>query len=131
GVALLSRADDGAIDLKLLEHDAVSEHAERLLPMADELLEQAGIARVDLSAVAFGQGPGGFTGLRVACGVAQGMGFALDIPVIPVPSLQAVAAREHLALSGRAPLQIVVQDARMGEIYLAAYQAGLASGRAS
>src|SRR5690606_32218841 len=100
-------------------------------PMVDQLLEQAGIAPDQLSAVAFGQGPGGFTGLRVACGVAQGMAFALDIPVIPVPSLQAAAAREHIALSGPAPLQIVLQDARMGEIYLAAYQAGLAAGRAA
>ena len=131
GVALLSRTDNGAVDLKLLEHDAVSEHAERMLPMVDELLAQAGIAPADLSAVAFGQGPGGFTGLRVACGVAQGMGFALGIPVIPVPSLLAAAAREQVALSGAGPLQIVVQDARMGEIYLAAYQAGLEAGRAS
>ncbi|AEC20282.1 putative acetyltransferase [Pusillimonas sp. T7-7] len=115
----------------MLEHDAVSEHAERMLPMVDQLLGQAGITPSRLSAVAFGQGPGGFTGLRVACGVAQGMGFALEIPVIPVPSLQAAAAREHVSLSGSAPLQIVVQDARMGEIYLAAYQAGLESGRAS
>lgn len=131
GVALLSRADDGAITLNVLEHDAVSEHAERMLPMVDQLLAQAGIAPGQLSAVAFGQGPGGFTGLRVACGVAQGMGFSLNIPVIPVASLLAVATRDHVALSVPAPVQIVVQDARMGEIYLAAYQAGLSAGRAS
>lgn len=131
GVALLSRVDDGAITLNVLEHDAVSEHAERMLPMVDELLEQAGIRPEHLSAVAFGQGPGGFTGLRVACGVAQGMGFALNVPVIPIPSLLAVAARDHVALSATAPVQIVVQDARMGEVYLAAYQAGLTAGRAT
>ncbi|MDS1140908.1 tRNA (adenosine(37)-N6)-threonylcarbamoyltransferase complex dimerization subunit type 1 TsaB [Pusillimonas sp. SM2304] len=131
GLALLSQADDGAIDVRTLEHDATSEHAERMLPMVDQLLDQSGIGRGQLSAVAFGQGPGGFTGLRVACGVAQGMGFALGIPVIPVPSLLAAAARDHVALSTGAPLQVVVQDARMGEVYLAAYQAGLDAGRAS
>src|SRR5690606_8872577 len=61
----------------------------------------------------------------------QGMGFALDIPVIPVPSLLAAAARDPVALSAATPLHIVVQDARMGEVYLAAYQAGLEGGRAS
>src|SRR5690606_33431615 len=130
-VALLSQANDGAIDVRTLEHDATSEHAERMLPMVDQLLEQSGIERGQLAAVAFGQGPGGFTGLRVACGVAQGMGFALGIPVIPVPSLLAAAARDHVALSTGAPLQVIVQDARMGEVYLAAYQAGLDAGRAS
>jgi tRNA threonylcarbamoyladenosine biosynthesis protein TsaB len=83
----------------------------------DSLLREAGIDRAQLGAVAFGQGPGGFTGLRVACGVAQGIGFALGIPVIEVSSLLAVAARDRDA----AGLKVVVQDARMGEVYLAAY----------
>ena len=91
--------------------------------MVDDLLTQAGISRKQLAAVAFGQGPGGFTGLRVACGVAQGMGYALDIPVIPVVSLLAVAARDDVSGRADAPVQIIVQDARMGEVYLAAYQA--------
>jgi tRNA threonylcarbamoyladenosine biosynthesis protein TsaB len=92
GVALLSETSRGAT-VRTRSHDATAEHAERLLPMIDDVLAQAGVGRRQLAAVAFGQGPGGFTGLRVACGVAQGMAFALDIPVVPVPSLLAVAQR--------------------------------------
>ncbi len=122
GVALLTQAE-GRLHLRTLDHDATGEHAERLLPMADDLLSQAGIQRNDVGAVAFGQGPGGFTGLRVACGVAQGIAFALGVPVIPVASLQAVAARDFDAAAAMCPVSVVVQDARMGEVYLAAYRA--------
>ena len=76
GVALL-RAVDGRLEISVREHEGSQEHAERLLPMADALLAEAGIAASGLHAVAFGQGPGGFTGLRVACGVAQGMALSL------------------------------------------------------
>ena len=69
--------------------------------------------------MAFGQGPGGFTGLRVACGVAQGMALGLDIPLLPVVSHLAVAAQ-----TGAAPGQavLVALDARMNEVYLAVYR---------
>ena len=93
--------------------------------MARELMEQAGIGLKDLAAVAFGQGPGGFTGLRVACGVAQGIAFALKRPVVPVPSLLAAA----LADDQDDQIRVVVQDARMNEVYVAAYKA--ASGQPS
>lgn len=115
-VALLSY-DGQAVTVRSLSHDATGEHAERLLPMVDELLGQAGLRRTDLDAVAFGQGPGGFTGLRVSCGVAQGIAFALNLPVIPVVSLHAAALRE----SGDEPIRVVAQDARMSEVYVAAY----------
>src|SRR3546814_2043823 len=62
GVALLTQAGE-EVRVRVLEHDATAEHAERLLPMVDQLLAQEGIARSQLSAIAFGQGPGGFTGL--------------------------------------------------------------------
>ena len=120
GVALLTQSDEG-VRVHALQHDATAEHAERLLPMVDRLLAQQGIGRGQLSAVAFGQGPGGFTGLRVACGVAQGMAFALGIPVIPVPSLLAVAARDPAPVRPGL-LHVLVQDARMDEVYLAAYR---------
>src|SRR5690606_14805587 len=71
---------------------------------------------------AFGQVPGGFTGVRVACGIAQGIAFALENPVVPVVSLMAVAQRDADAAPEQEPvIRIVVQDARMGEVYLAAY----------
>ncbi|HLU00401.1 MAG TPA: tRNA (adenosine(37)-N6)-threonylcarbamoyltransferase complex dimerization subunit type 1 TsaB [Burkholderiaceae bacterium] len=122
GVALISRSSGGKLSVSRREHDGTGEHAERLLPMVDELLADAGLGRQSLSAVAFGQGPGGFTGLRVACGIAQGMAFALEIPVVPVGSLMAVAQRDADAAPEAAQLaRVVLQDARMGEIYLAAY----------
>ncbi|NYT65248.1 tRNA (adenosine(37)-N6)-threonylcarbamoyltransferase complex dimerization subunit type 1 TsaB [Alcaligenaceae bacterium] len=131
GVALL-RSDGCGVVVNKLTHDATAEHAERLLPMVDQLLAQEGINASDLDAVAFGQGPGGFTGLRVACGVAQGIAFALGIPVIPIVSLLTVAARDQREDSLNALTQfgtdtldsrvrVVVQDARMGELYVAAY----------
>lgn len=119
GVALLSHSAAGS-QVQLLEHDATGEHAERLLPMVDQLLQQAGLAREQLGAIAFGQGPGGFTGLRVACGVAQGMALGLGLSVLPIDSLMAVAARaaNHAPKGG---LYVVVQDARMSEVYLGVY----------
>jgi tRNA threonylcarbamoyladenosine biosynthesis protein TsaB len=118
GVALL-RVEGARVAITVREHDGATEHAERVLPLAGELLDEAGIGVADLDAVAFGQGPGGFTGLRVACGVAQGLALAGDLPVVPVGSLLAVAA----GVPAR-PDQVVVcaLDARMGEIYLAAYR---------
>lgn len=123
GVSLLSRID-GQESLRTHTHDATGEHAERLLPMVEDLLVEAGIRKQDPTAVGFGQGPGGFTGLRVACGIAQGIGFALGVPVIPVGSLLAVAVRASEGHPDNAPSSAIValQDARMGEVYLAAYR---------
>lgn len=117
GVALL-REVGGSPEVTLLEHEGAQEHAERLLPMADELLARAGLKPGDLDAVAFGQGPGGFTGLRVACGVAQGVALGLGLPVLPVMSHLAVALE-----AGATPddAVLVALDARMEEVYLAVY----------
>lgn len=119
GVALLSRVD-GRVRLRAARQDGSSRHAERILPLAEDILAEAHVDRAALTAVAFGQGPGGFTGLRVACGVAQGMALALDIPVVPVNSLMAVAAQH----AGDAPdgWHVVLQDARMNEVYAAVYR---------
>lgn len=107
--------------MRSLGHEGRSEHAERILPLAQSLLTQADIPREGLSAIAFGQGPGGFTGLRVACGVAQGLAMALDIPVMAVDSMRAIA----LQCAGPQPgVHVVLQDARMSEVYAAAYRQG-------
>lgn len=119
-VSILSVVD-GQSTLRTQKHDARGEHAERLLPMVDQLLRVAGIDRLQLTAVAFGQGPGGFTGLRVACGVAQGIAFALGLPVIPIVSLLAVAQRDYEHEPSQ-QVRAVVQDARMNEVYLAIYR---------
>ncbi|MGB6243012.1 MAG: tRNA (adenosine(37)-N6)-threonylcarbamoyltransferase complex dimerization subunit type 1 TsaB [Castellaniella sp.] len=118
-VALLS-STAGRTRLRTVQHEGRQEHAERILPLAWQLLSEAGLQRAGLSAVAFGQGPGGFTGLRVSCGVAQGLAVALDIPVLPVDSLHAVAF--HQAGDDPSGIHVVLQDARMNELYAAAYQ---------
>jgi tRNA threonylcarbamoyladenosine biosynthesis protein TsaB len=93
-------------------------HAELVLPMADELLAEAGLKRQALDGIAVGRGPGAFTGVRLGVSLAQGMAMALDIPVVTVSSLQALALE---APEDDAAILSVI-DARMGEIYVAAWR---------
>src|ERR1700756_2296407 len=92
-------------------------HAERVLPMADELLAEAGLGKHALDAIAVGRGPGAFTGVRLAISLAQGIAMALDRPVITISSLAALALE---APEDDAAILAVI-DARMGEIYAASY----------
>jgi tRNA threonylcarbamoyladenosine biosynthesis protein TsaB len=91
-------------------------HSQVLLPMLDAFLAESGINLGKLDGIAFGAGPGSFTGLRIACGVAQGLAFAADLPVAPICTLEALAAK----MPGEQV--IAAMDARMGEIYHAAYK---------
>lgn len=117
GVALLYE-ENGAIDIQTRHLEGPSGHAASILPLISDLLKHAGIARADLDAVAFGQGPGAFTGLRVACGVSQGIGMALNIPLLPVGALLSAAAR---CITDSPQLLVPALDARMNEVYLACY----------
>lgn len=90
-------------------------HSQRILPLLRELLDEAGIELQDLDGIAFGAGPGSFTGLRIGCGVAQGLAFGASLPVVGVSTLLA------LAQGSGAPRVIACLDARMGEVYHAAY----------
>ncbi len=90
-----------------------------LIPSIMGLLGQAGVGLRDLDAIAFGRGPGAFTGLRTACAVAQGLAFGAGLPVLAIDSLLAVAEDARI---GALPQQVwVAMDARMGEVYAALY----------
>ena len=90
-------------------------HSEVLIEMLDDLLRDEGVKLAQLDGIAFGSGPGSFTGVRIACGVAQGLALGADLPVVGVCTLQALAQA-----SGHDKV-IAALDARMGEIYHAAY----------
>jgi len=94
-------------------------HAEAALPMIDQLLADAGIGKRMLDAIAFGRGPGAFTGVRLACSMAQGLGFGLDRPTYGVSSLETLA-RRMVELGAASPV-LALLDARMGELYAAGY----------
>ncbi|MEY4593272.1 MAG: hypothetical protein RIR18_2167 [Pseudomonadota bacterium] len=98
------------------------QHSATLLPATQQLLADAGVTFQDLDAIAFGAGPGAFTGLRMACAIAQGIAVAHDKPVIPVTTLAAMAwqAGKLVGDSGKSisglPIMALL-DARMGEVY--------------
>ncbi|KAB2926783.1 MAG: tRNA (adenosine(37)-N6)-threonylcarbamoyltransferase complex dimerization subunit type 1 TsaB [Candidatus Contendobacter sp.] len=108
---------DGAV---LERHEwAPRRHAALILPMIEAVLAEAELDVMQLDAIAFGRGPGAFTGVRIAVGIAQGIAFAADRPVVPVSTLAALAlgaARD----SGRARIAAAL-DARMGEVYWGVY----------
>jgi len=98
------------------EEMAGNRHSELLLPMVGSLLAEAGIRLSDLDGLAYGKGPGSFTGLRIGCGVAQGLALGADIPVAGVVTLEA------MAFATGADQVLACIDARMHEIYVAAYR---------
>jgi tRNA threonylcarbamoyladenosine biosynthesis protein TsaB len=102
------------------ESGGVQTHSQTILPMVQSLLAQAGITLAQCSAIAFGAGPGSFTGVRTACGIAQGLAFGAGLPLIPIVTLQAMAqaCREVTGASD----VLALLDARMGELYWAQYR---------
>ena len=107
---------------------APKEHTQLILPMIDSLLSAAGLKPGDLDGLAFGRGPGSFTGVRIATGVIQGIAFGLDLPVVPVSTLAAIAQdffdQQEKVETGYPSnnLALVAMDARMGEIFWGVYQ---------
>lgn len=95
-----------------------SQHSRRILALVNEALAEAGVTLKQCDAIAFGRGPGSFTGLRIAAGVAQGLAFGAGLRVAPVSTLAALAQGLH------APRVLAALDARMKEVYFGAFERG-------
>lgn len=109
GERLLSRQSAGA-----------QTHSQTVLPMVQSLLAEAGITIRQCDAIAFGAGPGSFTGVRTACGIAQGLAFGACLPVVPIVTLEAMAQACREASGADSVLAVL--DARMEEVYWAQYR---------
>lgn len=95
-------------------------HTRLILPMVERVLAQGELALKDIDAIAFGRGPGAFTGVRIGAGVTQGLALAADKPVIPVSTLAALAQQAYI--NAQAEHVLVALDARMNEVYWGEYQ---------
>ncbi len=102
------------------EAAGVVTHSQSILPMVQGLLADAGIKLANCDAIAFGSGPGSFTGVRTACGIAQGLAYGSNLPVVPTVTLLALAQACHEKTGARDVLTVI--DARMGEVYWAQYK---------
>ncbi|HPE60208.1 MAG TPA: tRNA (adenosine(37)-N6)-threonylcarbamoyltransferase complex dimerization subunit type 1 TsaB [Thiolinea sp.] len=104
-------------------------HTRLILPMVEQVLTRSGTTLKALDGLAFGRGPGAFSGVRIAAGVAQGLALAADLPLIPVSTLAALARQVHQHHGAEKVL--VAMDARMGEVYWGAFviRDGLPEGR--
>ncbi|MHB1947740.1 MAG: tRNA (adenosine(37)-N6)-threonylcarbamoyltransferase complex dimerization subunit type 1 TsaB [Gammaproteobacteria bacterium] len=107
--------------VKALHEIAPMQQAQKILPMIDSLLRDTNTSLNQLDALAFGCGPGSFTGVRIATSVMQGLGYAMNLPLIPVSSLAALAQATYEDLGWKNLL--VGVDARIQEVYWGAYQA--------
>ena len=109
---------DGAVEQESIT--TPREQTDQLLPLTARLLGGAGLSLRNLDGIAFGRGPGSFTGLRIAAAAAQGLGMATGLPLLPVSSLAATA--QGLWRSRGSSNTLVCVDARMGEVYWAAFE---------
>ncbi len=133
----LARVDRGELQCVARVEGPGIEPSQRVLAMIQSLLDETGLRSDAIEAIAFDAGPGSFTGLRIGCGVAQGLGFALSVPLVAVTSLEVVAtcARASSTASAAASVPgqahetrrrskrvLVATDARMGQVYVCAYR---------
>lgn len=109
-------------DDRLLAHFELCarEHTQRILPLVQQILQEGGVALMDLDALAFGRGPGSFTGVRIGIGIAQGLSLGANLPLIGVSTLKTMAQSAWRLHGAHRVLAAI--DARMGEVYWAEYQ---------
>jgi tRNA threonylcarbamoyladenosine biosynthesis protein TsaB len=124
GLSLAQGASGGAASLLTTEADGGAQASATLLPHVEALLERAGLTLAEIDFIAFGRGPGAFTGLRTACAVAQGLGLGLGKPLLAIDSLLIVAEDARWQTDADAAhFEVgVVVDARMDEVYAAVYR---------
>lgn len=110
------------IDGEILERFQLAPriHTQLILPMIESLLAEAGLHRSELEGLAFGRGPGSFTGVRIATGVIQGIALGLDLPIVPVSTLAAIA--QEFFDRQLDTIAFTAMDARMSEIFWGVYQ---------
>lgn len=127
-ILAIETSTDGCSVALWREHEPLAElftvaprqQTEQILPMVEQLLAEHGVAASSLTGIAVGQGPGAFTGVRIAISVAQGIAYGLNAPVVPISSLAASAL--GAVDNGASGIILVVQDARMQEIYWGLYK---------
>lgn len=119
----VTRQIDGVARVWLHTGAGGAQASSALIPAIETLMAEAGLRFEELDAIAFGRGPGSFTGLRTACAVAQGLGFGAGVPLLPVDTLLAVAEEARVQQAPQLPdlRLLALLDARMGELYAASY----------
>jgi tRNA threonylcarbamoyladenosine biosynthesis protein TsaB len=128
GILLAIETSTECASIALLKHDQVfvheldelKTHSAGLVPAIEQICKESNVGLNELSAIAYGAGPGAFTGLRTACGVVQGLAFGLGITCIPILSLHAMA--QHCLIQDQQFDMVCVLDARMNEVYWAHYR---------
>ncbi len=108
------------LETQLYENVAPNTHGEIIFEFIKMAMEESEINKEDLDYIAFGSGPGSFTGLRVGCSVVQGLGYGLKVPVIPISSLRIIAQQAIEKLSSKKI--VVINDAHMEELYVGEYK---------
>ncbi|MEI7446589.1 MAG: tRNA (adenosine(37)-N6)-threonylcarbamoyltransferase complex dimerization subunit type 1 TsaB, partial [Burkholderiales bacterium] len=121
---LCSVAVSGPSGLVRLAEPMIHGHSRRVLALVDAALGQAEVEAAEVDAIGFGSGPGSFTGLRIACGIAQGLGFGWDRPVVPVDAMTTLARQAGASLEASHDAVWVALDLRMGEVCVASFEPG-------
>ncbi len=120
--ALLKKGEKNTSELFSRVETTPRQHAKLILSMLDDVLKEGGISLNEVDVIAFSRGPGAFTGLRIAAGIAQGVALSVDKPIVPISTLAALAGQAMDNKNYQGEIVITALDARMGEIYWAVFK---------